>query len=35
MSPDRQTNSILMALGFAVFLQLMSLTLYMMQGRKH
>ncbi len=35
MSPDRQTNSILIALGFAVFLQLMSLTLYMMQGRKH
>ena len=35
MSPAKQTNSILVALGFAVFLQLMSLTFYLMQGRKH
>ncbi len=35
ISPGGQTNAILVALGFAVFLQLMSLTFYLMQGRKH
>ena len=34
MSPDRQDNSVLIALGFAVLFQLMSLTFYMMQERK-
>ncbi|MFC1738583.1 D-glycero-alpha-D-manno-heptose-1,7-bisphosphate 7-phosphatase [Planctomycetota bacterium] len=34
MSPTRQDNSVFLALGFAMVLQLMSLTLYLMQGRK-
>lgn len=34
MSPDRQDNAIFIALGFAMVLQLMSLTFYIMQGRK-
>jgi len=34
MSPNRQDNLVLIALGFAMVLQLMSLTFYMMQGRK-
>ena len=34
MSPVRQDNSILIALGFAAVLQMMALTLYIMQGRK-
>ncbi len=34
MSPERQLNPILIALGFAIALQLMSLTLYMMRGRR-
>ena len=34
MSPDKQDSSVLIALGFAMVLQLMSLTFYMMQGRK-
>jgi D-glycero-D-manno-heptose 1,7-bisphosphate phosphatase len=32
MSPNRQTDHILIALGFAMVLQVMSLTLYIMQG---
>jgi len=32
MSPNRQDNSVLIALGFAAVLQLMSLTFFMMQG---
>lgn len=34
MAPGRQDNSVLIALGFAMVLQLMSLTFYTMQGRK-
>jgi len=34
MAPNRQDNSVLIALGFAIVLQLMSLTFYIMQGRK-
>ncbi len=34
MSPNRQDSSVLIALGFAMVLQLMSLTFYIMQGRK-
>ena len=34
MSPTRQDNAVFIALGFAVVLQLMSLTFYTMQGRK-
>jgi len=34
MSPDRQDNAVFIALGFAMVLQLMSLTFYIMQGRK-
>jgi len=34
MSPNRQDNSVLIALGFAAVLQLMSLTFFMMQGPK-
>ena len=34
MDPNRQHNSVLIALGFAMVLQLMSLTFYIMQGRK-
>jgi len=34
MSPDRQDSAIFIALGFAAVLQLMSLTFYIMQGRK-
>jgi len=34
MNPARQDNSILIALGFAAVLQMMALTLYVMQGRK-
>jgi len=34
MGPARQDNSILIALGFAAVLQMMALTLYVMQGRK-
>jgi len=34
MAPGRQDNSVLIALGFAMVLQLMSLTFYIMQGRK-
>ncbi len=34
MSPNRQDNSIFIALGFAMVLQLMSLTFYIMHGRK-
>jgi hypothetical protein len=34
MSPNRQDNWIFIALGFAVVLQLMALTFYIMQGRK-
>jgi D,D-heptose 1,7-bisphosphate phosphatase len=34
MDPNRQNSSILIALGFAMVLQLMSLTFYIMQGRK-
>ncbi|MHC4333656.1 MAG: D-glycero-alpha-D-manno-heptose-1,7-bisphosphate 7-phosphatase [Planctomycetota bacterium] len=34
MGPNRQNDSVLIALGFAVLLQLMSLTFYMIQGRK-
>jgi D-glycero-D-manno-heptose 1,7-bisphosphate phosphatase len=34
MSPNRQDGSVLIALGFAMVLQLMSLTFYIMQGRK-
>lgn len=34
MSPSRQDNLVFMALGFAVVLQIMALTFYMMHGRK-
>jgi D-glycero-D-manno-heptose 1,7-bisphosphate phosphatase len=34
ISPDRQDNSVFIALGFAMVLQLMSLTFYTMHGRK-
>jgi len=34
MSQDKQDSSIIIALGFAMVLQLMSLTFYIMQGRK-
>jgi len=34
MSPARQGNSVLIVLGFAMVLQMMALTFYMMQGRK-
>jgi len=34
MRPDRQDNSVLITLGFAMVLQMMSLTFYIMQGRK-
>jgi cobalamin biosynthesis Mg chelatase CobN len=34
MSPERQDNMVLIALGFAIVLQLMTLTFYIMQGRK-
>jgi D,D-heptose 1,7-bisphosphate phosphatase len=34
MSPTRQDNAVLIALGFAVVLQVMALTLYIMHGRK-
>ncbi len=34
MSPNRQDNSIFIALGFAMVLQVMSLTFYIMHGRK-
>jgi D,D-heptose 1,7-bisphosphate phosphatase len=34
MSPTRQDNAVLITLGFAVVLQVMALTLYIMHGRK-
>jgi len=34
MSPTRQDNAVLIALGFALVLQAMALTFYMMHGRK-
>ena len=34
MSPNRQDNSVFIALGFAMVLQIMSLTFYIMHGRK-
>ncbi len=34
MSPNRQDNAVLITLGFAIALQLMSLTLYIMQRQK-
>ena len=34
MSPIRQDNLVFISLGFAVVLQLMTLTFYMMPGRK-
>lgn len=34
MSPDRQDNNILMALGFGTVLQMMALTFYVMQNRR-
>jgi D-glycero-D-manno-heptose 1,7-bisphosphate phosphatase len=34
ISPDRQDNSVFITLGFAMVLQLMSLTFYIMHGRK-
>jgi D-glycero-D-manno-heptose 1,7-bisphosphate phosphatase len=34
MSPDRQDNSVFIALGFAIIFQLMTLTFYIMQGKK-
>lgn len=34
MGPKRQDNAIFISLGFAMVLQVMSLTLYMMHGRK-
>jgi len=34
MNPDRQDNSVFLALGFATVLQLMALTFYIMQGRR-
>ena len=34
MSPDRQDSLVFIALGFAIVFQLMTLTFYIMQGRK-
>jgi len=34
MSPDRQDNPVFIALGFAIVFQLMTLTFYIMQGKK-
>ena len=34
MSPDRQDNSVFIALGFAIVFQLMTVTFYIMQGKK-
>jgi len=34
MSPERQDSSVFIALGFAIVLQLMTLTFYIMQGKK-
>lgn len=34
LSPDKQDNSVLIALGFTIVLQLMSLTLYLIQRQK-
>lgn len=34
MSPTSRSNSVIIALGFAILLQLMALTFYIMQGRK-
>ena len=34
MGPSRQDNSIFIALGFAIVLQIMALTFYIMQGKK-
>jgi hypothetical protein len=34
MRPDRQDSLVLISLGFAMVLQMMSLTFYIMQGRK-
>ncbi len=34
MSPTSRSNSVMITLGFAVLLQLMALTFYIMQGRK-
>ena len=34
MSPERQDNSVFIALGFAIIFQLMTLTFYIMQGKK-
>ena len=34
MEPNRQGNSVFIALGFAMLFQLMALTFYIMQGRK-
>jgi D-glycero-D-manno-heptose 1,7-bisphosphate phosphatase len=34
MRPERQDNLVLVSLGFAMVLQMMSLTFYIMQGRK-
>jgi len=34
MSPEKQDSSVFIALGFAIVLQLMTLTFYIMQGKK-
>ena len=34
MSPERQDNSVFIAIGFAIVFQLMTLTFYIMQGKK-
>ena len=34
MSPNRQDSSVFIALGFAIVLQIMALTFYIMQGKK-
>ena len=34
MSPERQDNSVFIAIGFAIVFQLMTLTFYTMQGKK-
>jgi D-glycero-D-manno-heptose 1,7-bisphosphate phosphatase len=34
MSPERQDSSVFIALGFAIIFQLMTLTFYIMQGKK-
>jgi hypothetical protein len=34
MSPTSRSNSVMITLGFAILLQLMALTFYIMQGRK-